>query len=208
MCSSGDASDDYADEQREAQRQREARIRTGMTDINSQFSRFDDSFYNGQSQAYLDFAMPQINQQYDNAYRGLVFALARQGIGGSSEGNRRYGNLSQDYGLQRQGAVDRSRTVAQDSRRAIEDARSGVIQDLYATADPAAAAQAATSRAQYLSTPASFSPVGTLFANALDGLNTYQAYRQDADAYNAAMQAYGLPGAPTSSGRNYGGGGG
>lgn len=201
----GKESDRYAREQREAERQRKARIKQGMSAVESTFSQFDDDFFDQQSQAYLDFVTPQINQQYDDAQRGLMFALARQGIGASSEGNRRYGNLAQDYQLQRQQAVDQSREVATQARTNIENARSGVIQDLYATADPAAASKSALSRASYLSSTPSFSPVGQLFTTALDGLNSYQTARQDQQAYNAAMRAYGMSGMPTSSGRNVGG---
>jgi hypothetical protein len=205
MCTGGGgASDQYAREQRAEEQARKARIQQGMSAIDQNFSKFDDGFFGQQSKAYLDFAMPQVNQQYDNAYRGLQFALARQGIGASSEGNRRYGNLSQDYQLQRQGAVDKSREVAMGARRSIEDARSGVVSDLYATADPAAAAKSALSRAQYLSATPSFSPVGQLFVGALEGLNSYQYQKQDTENYNSALRAFGI-GNAGDSGKNYGG---
>jgi len=202
MCSGGGASDQYAREQRADEQARKRRIVQGMSNINTQFSKFDDAFYGKQSNEYLDFAMPQINDQYTDAGRGLAFALSRQGIGQSSEGNRRYGKLSQEYSLNRQGAVDKSREVSMNARRQIEDARSGLVADLYATADPAAAAKGAISRAAYLNVAPTFSPVGQLFANTLDGLNTYQAARQDSQAYNDALNAFGLSNTPDGSGRN------
>jgi hypothetical protein len=205
MCSGGGgAADDYAREQRAEQKAREARIAFGMKQINSNFDKFDDGFFNKQNQAYLDYAMPQINQQYDHAYNGLQFALARQGIGQSSVGNERVATLGGDYQLNRQAAVDKAREVTQNSRRQIEDARSGVVADLYATADPAAAAKSALSRAAYLNTPQAFSPIGQLFMNALDGLNTYRDAKQDQQDWNAAMGSAAVPGAPQGSGRNVG----
>jgi hypothetical protein len=206
MCfSSGGASDRYASEQRAAEQVRKSQINRGMGAIESQFNKFDNKFYDQQSQNYLDFAMPQVNQQYGDATRGLGYALARQGIGASSEGNRRYGNLLQDYQLNRQGVVDKSRDVAATARSNIEAARSGVIQDLYSTADPAAAAKSALSKAQYLAVPQAPSAVGQLFVNALDGLNTYQSAKSDAEAYRGALSANGVSGMPTGSGRNIGG---
>lgn len=205
MGGGGEESDRYAREQREAEVQRKARITQGMGAIDKNFGKFDDAFYGKQSQAYLDFAMPQINDQYDNAYRGLKFALHRQGIGSSSEGNRRTSVLSGDYALNRQGAVDKSREVGMNARRSIEESRSSLISDLYNTADPAAAAAGSLSRSAYLGTAPAFSPIGTLFANSLDGLNTYNASRQDAESYNSALRSFGLSGMPTSSGRNIGG---
>jgi hypothetical protein len=207
MCMGGgsSASDRYAREQRAAEQARQSRIRQGMGQINAQFSKFTDDFYNQRADAYQRFAMPQLDQQYADASRGLTFALARQGIGQSSEGNRRFGDLQGQFDLNRQGIVDQSLASAADARRAVEDARAGLVSDLYATADPAAANSAALSRAAYLSTPQAPSALGQLFANTLDGLNTYQAYRNDADAYRSALGAYGIGGPGTGSGRNIGG---
>jgi len=198
----GGASDRYANEQRAAEQQRQSRIRQGVGAIDKQFAGFDDNFFNNRSKAYLDFAAPQIDQQYRNSNRGLVYALARQGIGQSSEGNRRFGDLLEEQQLAQQGMVDKSLQVATDARKSIEDTRSGLVADLYATADPAAAAKNATARAAYLSTPQGFSPIGQLFASALDGLNTYQSSKQDAQDYNSALNAFGLSNTPASSGRN------
>lgn len=207
MCSGGGgAADQYAQEQRDAEQQRKGRISSGMTLINKNFKQFDDQFFDKQNQAYLNYAMPQLNQQYNGAYHNLGYALARQGINQSSEGNRRYGDLSGDYQLQRQGVVDHAREVTQNARRSIEDARSGVIADLYATADPAAANNASLSRSAYLSQQPAFSPIGTLFANALDGLNSYQFAQQNAQNYQDFKTAAGggVPGLPQDSSRNVG----
>lgn len=206
MCfGGGGESDKYAKEQRAAEQARQQRITMGLGSIDKQFSRFDDPFFAKQSQAYLDFAAPQIKQQYGDANRGLVYALARQGIGQSSEGNRRFGNLLQDQQLAQQGMVDKSRDVATSARKQIEDTRSNLVADLYATANPGAAAAGAISRAAYLMQPPGFNPVGQLFTNVLDGLNTYQSYKQDKQDYGSALNAFGLSNLPNGSGRNIGG---
>jgi hypothetical protein len=207
MCigGGGGASERYAREQRAEEKARQARIRSGMLSIDRQFDRFDDGFYQQRADAYTRFAMPQLNQQYDNAFRGLTFALARQGIGASTEGNRRFGDLRGDFDMNRQAVVDRSMEASANARRSVADARAGLVADLHATADPAAAIAAALSRAAYLGTPQAPSPLGQLFVNTLDGLNTYQAYRNDADAYRSAMGAYGIGGNYGGSGRNVGG---
>lgn len=172
--------------------------------IDSNFSKFDDRFFDGQSQHYLDFATPQINEQYSNAQDGLGYALARQGLGASSEGSRRIAKLSGDFQLNRQGAVDKSRNVANQARQSIESARSGLIQNLYATADPIAANKNSLSQAKYLSAPQAPDQIGQLFASSLDGLNTYQSAKNDAQAYRGALSSAGVSGLPTGSGRNIG----
>jgi len=208
MCGGGGGSADrIAREQRAEELARQRRIAQGMTAINQNFARFNDDFYGQRQQAYVDFAMPQLDRQYDDAYRGLNFALARQGLGQSSEGNNRYGRLSEDYGLQRQGVIDKAMDVAADARRGVEDARSGLVLDLQNTANPTAAAQAALNRSVYLAQTPSMSPLGQLFAGTLEGLNTYQSAKADAEAYRAALGQYGLynNSGGGGSGRNYGG---
>jgi hypothetical protein len=206
MCGGGGASDQYAREQRAAEQARQSRITQGRANIYNNFAKFDDNFFKGRRDAYTSFAMPQLDQQYGDTIRNLTFALARQGIGASSEGNRRWGNLSQDYGLQRQQVVDKGFEVENDARRQVEDSRSALMQDLQATADPYAAARGATARATYLSAPQALSPLGTLFVNTLNGLNTYRDAKSDQEAYNAAMSTYGIGSSqPGGSGKNYGG---
>jgi hypothetical protein len=200
----GSGSDAYANEMRATEQMRQWKIRSGTDAINRNFAQFNDDFYNKRGTAYLNYAMPQLNQQHDDANRGLVFALARQGIGNSSEGNRRYGALEQDFGIARQNIVDKSIEAQNEARRSIEDARSGLLQDLYNTADPAAAAKGSVARAAYLNQPTSISPIGQLFGNTLSGLNTYREAKSDAEAYRDATTAYPLGGAPSGSASTYG----
>lgn len=208
MCGGGGGSADrIAREQRQEEKARQGRIQHGMALIDQNFSKFNDDFYNQRAQAYTNYAMPQLDQQYDDTYRNLQFALARQGIGQSSEGNNRYGRLSQDYGIQRQGVIDKSMDASADARRGVEDARAGLVMDLQNTANPTAAAQAALNRSAYLSQGPALSPIGQVFGNTLDGLNTYQSAKSDAEAYRAALGQYGLynNSGGGGSGRNHGG---
>lgn len=206
MCFGGgsSASDRYAQEQRQAEQFHKQQIQRGMGVIDSNFSKFDNGFFDGQAKHYVDFAMPQVNDQYADASRGLGYALARQGIGASSEGNRRTARLSGDFQLNRQSVVDKSRDVANQARQSVESARSGLIQNLYSTADPIAANKNSFSQAKYLAAPQAPDQVGTLFANSLDGLNTYQSAKSDAQAYRGALSSAGVSGVPTGSGRNIG----
>jgi hypothetical protein len=197
---------DEAKRARAEEAARQARIKTGIGGIDSAFSGFDSNFYDGRKQAYLNFAMPQLNEQHDDAYRGLTYQLARQGLNESSTGADRFGRLQKTYDMNRQGVVDKGMETANNARRDVENARSGLVADLYATSDPQSAARSATERAGYLATPTNTTPLGQLFANTLQGLGTYQGAQQDSQAYNDAVSRYNLSmgGPAVSSGRTVG----
>lgn len=181
MCGGG--GDDGSAEARAREEQRQARIRQGMGSINQTFSQFDDPWFNRQRDAYVGYAMPQVEDQYNNALTSLTAALSRSGMLQSSVAANKSANLSKDYSLQRQGVVDAGIGQATQARRDLENSRSALVTDLYATADPAAAAAGAQARAKIATQPQEFSPLGVLFQNAAAGLADYN----EARAYNRAF---------------------
>lgn len=199
MCGGGGGDDSYAREARQREEQRQARIREGMTQIGQTFSQFDDNFFNRQRDAYVSYATPQLEDQYTNALTSLTSALARTGSLASlrsSVAAQKQGDLSRDYSLQRQNVVDQGIGQATQARRDIENSRSAIVSDLYATADPTAAAAASQARAQIATQQPTFSPLGMLFQNASAGLADYAEGR----AFNRAFAA--------GAGGNYSTGGG
>jgi hypothetical protein len=184
MCG-GDV-DDGSDEARRRQEEREARIRQGMGSIEQTFSQFDDDFYNRRQDSYMRYAMPQLDEQYNDALGTLTAALARTGGLASLQSSvaaTKGGRLSRDYSLQRQNVVDQGIGHATQARRDVENARSGLVADLHATADPAAAAAGAAARARIATQQPTYSPLGMLFQNVADGLSNYA----EARAFNRAF---------------------
>jgi hypothetical protein len=198
MCGGG-GGDDGSEEARRREEERQARIRAGMTSINQTFSQFDDGFFDRRRDAYTAYAMPQLEDQYTNALTTLTSALARTGGLGSlrsSVAAKKSGDLRRDYSLQRQNVVDQGIGQSTQARRDIENARSALVTDLYATADPAAAAAGAQARARIATQQPEFSPLGMLFQNVAGGLADYAEGR----AFNRAFAA--------GAGGNYSTGGG
>lgn len=206
MCG-GAPKDTTAADMRAAEAARQAKIQTGMSSINKTFNQFNDAFYQNRFNDYINFAMPQFNQQFSDSNRALTFALARQGIDQSSEGARRFGKLINEANISRQGVVDQAYAAENQARKAVEDARSGLVADLYASANPTAAASASVHRAAYLAQPQGYSPIGQLFSNVTAGLNSYRQAYDDQMAYNNAVNQYGLNigGFGGGSGRNVNG---
>ena len=162
---------------------RQARIREGTTNINNTFdSQFTDDFYNQRRKAYIDYATPQLEDQYADAQKQLTYALARGGLLDSSIRGSKLGELQQQYALQNQDIADKALASETDARNAVEDARSNLITTLNATGDAEQAASTAISRASALSQPAAYDPLTSLFADFTDALGT-QAALAKANSY-------------------------
>lgn len=173
MCcgKKGNPADDAAN--REAARQ--ANIASGRTLIDKTLAGFGDDFYTGREKAYLDFAAPQIDQQFADAKKQLLLALARAGLSGSSSSVQRFGRLQQDYDTAKMNAADKAKSVAAEARKNVERARGDLYNQLFVSADPAAAAAAAAGQADALNGSPVFEAVGPLFQNAAAGIGAYRA---------------------------------
>lgn len=198
MClGGGGGGDDGSEEVRKREEERQARIRQGMGAIDKNFSAFNDDFFNKRRDDYVAYATPQLNEQYDDALTRLTAALSRSGALQSSEGAKRQGKLKRDFQLQRQGIVDKGSELSNQARSDLENARSSLVSDLYATADPAAAAAGAQARAKIASQTPGFTPLGQLFQDITAGFADWA----EARAYNKAFAST-APGA--TSGKDSG----
>lgn len=128
-------------------------------------SGFGEDFFNGRKQAFLDYASPQLEDQYGDAQKQLTFALARNGTLDSSIRGEKVGELQKKYDLNKQQIADQALASSTDARNAVEDARANLIATLNATGDAKGAAQAALARSAALSKPAAYSPLTNLFAD-------------------------------------------
>ena len=189
MCmGGGGGGDGGAGAARAAEEARQANVRAGMANVDSQFSKFDQPFYDSRAKAYTDYYTPQVKDQYDLARKNLVFDLTRQGIMNSSAGADKLGLLDQDYNKQNTFYTNGGADYANQVRGDVENNRSALYSQVNASADPSAAASAAAARAQSLTQPSAFSPLGQLFQQFANqaGLNITAA------AYGANNAASGL----------------
>lgn len=146
---------------------------------------FNDEFFQGRRQAYLDYATPQLEDQYGKAQKELTFALDRSGLLDSSVRGQKAGDLQKLYDTQKQQVADQALTQENEARTAVEDARSNLVATLNATGDAQGAANSAIARAGALSKPGTFNPLSNLFADFTSGLGT-QAALERADYYGGS----------------------
>lgn len=160
---------------REQEQARQERIRKGTKSINETFGQFDDTFYDGQKQAYLDYAMPQLEDQRGEAAKDLTFALARSGqLEGSARADLA-AQLQKQYDLQAQNVADQALDYRTKAQTNVENARTDLVSTLNATGDAQNAANSAIARASALSQPAAFNPLTSLFADFTGALGTATA---------------------------------
>jgi hypothetical protein len=164
MCFGG-GGDGGAAQARADEEARQRRLKEGTARIDTEFSKFDDNFYKGRKQAYTNFAMPQVNDQYRQSGNQLAYSLARSGLGQSSESARQGAVLQRDNAMARQQIADAATGEAQKARQSVEDSRYNLVNQLQATSDPQMAASNAMRQANSLAMQTGFSPLANLFQN-------------------------------------------
>ena len=155
----------YAGTAEHQEQKRQNLIAQGTQNINQAFSGVDQGFYNQRAQAYQNYALPQLAQQYNQFKNQSGFNLANRGLFGSSTGNKQYSDLSQQAGVAQQAIVDTGTSQAQALQNQVEAQRNTLLNQLYQSADPAGAAQGATAAAAGFQMPQTFTPIGNMFAN-------------------------------------------
>lgn len=176
MCGGGGGGgEDPVKYQREQEAARQRRIEQGKDQLNAIFAELEGGgdrapIWNQQQEAYMDYAMPQVEDQYRDASGDLTYALARQGQSQSSLAGDRRAKLRRDYNLRQQEVADKARGYANQAKQNIADQKASLLQMLTTTADPGAAATAARSAVSAMRDTPSFSPIGPLFQNATQGL--------------------------------------
>lgn len=182
------AAADAARAQRKDEVARQARIREGTASINTTFDgQFDDDFFGDLSDSYVNFARPQVDEQAAKAKEQLTFSLARDGTLDSSMRTTQSGELQRDINRGIQDVTDKGREYGTSARTGVEGARSDLVSMLQVTGDNVGAANAAISRAETLSRPPAYSPIGQLFQDYTAGMAQQAAFER------AAALGYGKP---------------
>lgn len=127
--------------------------------------QFTEDFFNQRRQSFLDYAQPQVDQQYGDAQKELTFALARGGLLDSSVRGQKAGELQKLFDLNSQSVADQALSYETQARTGVEDARQNLIATLSATGDTQGAINSALARSAALSQSPAYSPLGQLFSD-------------------------------------------
>lgn len=176
------------DPMRAEEQARQARIREGTAKIDDTFGQFNDGFYNQRRDAALSYFNPQFDQQYEDAKKALAFSLDSSGLTNSSVRAQKESELQRAYDVNRREVADKALTYSTQARNNVEQARGELVRTLNSSGDAESAANGAVNRAQMLSAPDTYSPLGQLFSTFVSGLGQ-QAQLERAGA--ASGGAYG-----------------
>ena len=161
----GGGGSDPGAEARAQQQKNEALIRQGTEQVNSIFGQFGPEFYKKRAQAYTDYAMPQLQQQFGQQQQNLAYKLYGQGLQQSSVGRELQNTLGQELTKQTQNIANQGLQQAQDLQRTLTGEQANTIAQLQASADPSTAAQQALSYASQAQAPSAFAPIGRMFTD-------------------------------------------
>lgn len=156
---------DYAAQAQAAEDKRQAAINTGTADINKAFAGFTPQFYNKRANAYIDYAMPQLADQYRQTSNQVGFGLANKGLSESSTAQKQWSDLFRANTSAKQGIADSAIGQSNQLQQSVANSKAQLLGQLYQTADPASANASAVSTAASFQTPSVFTPLANQFSN-------------------------------------------
>ncbi len=186
-----------AERQRQEELARQGRITEGAGKIDEAFGQFGDDFYNQRKQAYIDYATPELDSQYQDSMRSLVAALSRTGNLNSSTRAERMARLNEQYNQRKLDITNTGLDYANQARNAVDSARGELLTQNSSLADPNVISGNASARAASLAQMPSFSPLGQLLADVSSGLATQadlerrQVSKYDIGLFNPGLNTKG-----------------
>lgn len=185
-----------AEEAKQKEAARQARLESGMSQINGIFDGIKPDFYNNYNKAQLDYYLPEEGRQYNKQRADANYALARSGTLHSSIAGDQMSDIEYQHGINRAQLTAQADTATAGLREQVASNKQAAINQLYSTEDPTLAANTATSLVKNTElTKPLLSAVGTLFSPIAIG--TGYGLQSYGDA-----KTYGNVGA-TKSGQNY-----
>jgi len=159
-----------AEQQRQREAARRANIMQGTQAIDQALAPFNEDYFTGRQTAYVQNAMPALDQQFADAQKQLVYALSRGGLLQSTEAAARQRQLSEERARYERDIQNAAAEFANRGRTDVENTRSSLLSQLNATEDPTAAATAAANKAALLSAPPTFDALGNFAFNTATNL--------------------------------------
>lgn len=158
--------------------QRQAKIKSGEGLINDAFKQFDPSFFTKYRNDYTGHYNPQVDKQFTDSRQALKYNLARARTQDSTQGQRNFGDLIEEYGKRRAEIASNALSATNTYKSNIDQQKQELYNQNQTAADPTKAAQSAVSAVGALRTTPTYSPIGDLFSGLIRGGTAYLGGRQ------------------------------
>ncbi len=122
---------------------------------------YGQNFYNTTAQDYVNYYMPQIAQQANQAQRSLTYSLANQGILDSGAAKQAASNLNRAVNTQQQAVIAGGQQASNSLQKQMSGAQAQLISQAQSAVDPASAAQNALQTAGQYSVPSMWAPLAS-----------------------------------------------
>ena len=169
------------------QQQQEANTNKAVASVNSAFSGFDPAFYQKVQDSYTNWALPQLQTQYQTANNSLGYQLAGQGLLNSSAATQGQNALSAAMTQNQNQIANNAVGQSQALQQTVGQEKSNLIGQAQTATDPSSFGQSAIAMAAGTQAPSTFAPLGSMFTNFG---NQYLA-NQNASSYNQLAQLLG-----------------
>jgi len=158
---------------------RQHNVNLGKIGIDQAFSKFGDDYYQKYRDDYTGYYFPQLDEQYDKVTDKMTAALADRGILSSSISSNKFADLAKEHSKARTNISNEALDASNKLRAQVENAKGNLYSLNEASADPQAVNAQAIGQATALVAPPVYSPLGNIFASALDAFGNYMAARQN-----------------------------
>src|SRR5690606_5344548 len=166
---------------------RQHKVNLGKIGIDQAFSKFGDDYYKKYRDDYTGYYFPQLDEQYGKVTDKMTAVLADRGILSSSIGSNKFADLAKEHSNARTNIANEALDAANKLRAQVENAKSNLYSLNEASADPQAINAQAIGRATALVAPPTDSPLGNIFAGALDAFGNHMSARQNRPYQNRSM---------------------
>ncbi len=128
--------------------------------------QFGNGYFDRIADAYKGFYQPQVDNQFKDAREQLQLAAARRGAADSSSAGESLADLYSQYEVEKAGVAGKAGDFVNQQRGALEDQRQQLVSLANTGVGSEQIANMAATRAQMMTKPPEFSPLGDLFQKA------------------------------------------
>lgn len=152
---------------------RQNEVGLGKIGIDKAFERFNPDYYAGYKNDYTSYYNPQLDRQYGEALDKMKASLAGRGALDSTVGGAQMADLARTNTEARTNIANEATDAANKLRSSVENEKTNLYNLNQASADPQAVNAQAVGQATALVAPPQYSPLGMVFANALNSINNF-----------------------------------